>query len=172
MRAIRSLTAHQLRASYHLAVASLILLMLIALALLLSTLAGHAEDVGALVTPPSFWLVFAEPITMLLGIAITAAFAWLTPKLAKLIGQEQANKLQESFQEAAKRAAGMAFLKLSPIAGAVFSTSDPTAKKMAVDDGVAYLKRTMPDTIKKLGTGDETLRQVVEANLGQILAGK
>ena len=68
MRAIRSLTAHQLRASYHLAVASLILLMLIALALLLSTLAGHAEDVGALVTPPVNGLYVQGPIEPVGGI--------------------------------------------------------------------------------------------------------
>jgi hypothetical protein len=71
---------------------------------------------GRLAAPnvgPSVWAIFAEPIAILLDAVVTVALAWLTPRPAKLLGQEQANKPQAALQAAADRAAGMDILKLS-----------------------------------------------------------
>jgi len=125
--------------------------------------------------PPdwSLWTIFAEPIAILLGAVFTIALGWLTPRLAKVLGQDQANKLQSALQAAAERAAGVAIMRLS---GRAFSLAGPLPAadaKLAVDAGVAYLKETMPDTIRKVGAGEEQLRKIVEANLGlKIAAGK
>jgi len=121
----------------------------------------------------SIWSILAEPISLILGVIVTIALGWLTPRIAKLIGQDEANKLQSALQAAADRAAGVAIMRLS---GRAFSLAGPLPAadaKLAVDAGVAYLKETMPDTIRKVGAGEEQLRKIVEANLGlKIAAGK
>lgn len=149
---------------------------IVAVALLLAPVIAVfalAQD-GVIVAPsPSLWSIFAEPIALVVTTIVGLALAWITPKLAKVLGQDQANKLQSALQAAADRAAGVAILKLS---GRAFSLSGPLPAadaKLAIDAGVAYLKETMPDTIRKLGAGDEALRKIVEANLGlKIAAGK
>lgn len=136
--------------------------------------AAFAQDAGepSRISGPGIWTVFAEPIAIVLGAAVTVALGWLTPRLAGLLGQDKANKLQAALQAAADRAAGIAILKLS---GRAYSLTGPLPAadtKIAIDEGVAYLKKTMPGTIAKLGAGDEALRRIVEANLGLKIAGK
>jgi len=118
----------------------------------------------------SIWTILAEPIAIILGAVVTIALSWLTPHLVKLLGQEKANKLQAALQAAADRAAGIAILKLSVRAFSLAGPLPAADAKIAIDEGVAYLKKTMPDTIAKLRAGDEALRKIVEANLGLKIA--
>lgn len=120
----------------------------------------------------SIWSILAEPISIILGIIISVALAWLTPKLASLVGQEKANKMQQAFQAAAERAAGIAILRITTkdVGGRAVPDMNPASAPFAIDQGVDYLKRTMPDTIAKLGVNDAALRQVVEANVGKLFS--
>lgn len=91
---------------------------------------------------PGFWTLLAEPLALVIGALVTLALGWLTPRLARLIGQDEANKLQAALQAAANRAAGIAILKLS---GRAFDLSRPlpaAETKMAIDAGVVY---ALPD---------------------------
>lgn len=151
---------------------AIVVLVLAAVAILAGlSIAVFAAD-GTEAAPTSLWTYFAEPLALVLGTIITIALGWLTPVLARLIGQDEANKLQAALQAAGNRAAGIAIMRLS---GRAFSLTGPLPAadaKLAIDSGVAYLKETMADTIRKLGAGDETLRKIVEANLGLKIAGK
>ena len=115
-----------------------------------------------------WYVLFAEPIAIVVSLVLSVAVAWLTPKLAGLIGQEKANKLLASFQSSAERAAGVAFLKLGPLTPGV--PPNPAILGQAVSEGVAYLKKTRPDAVQSLGADDAALPKVVEANLGKMLA--
>ena len=132
-----------------------------------------AQDVVIAAPPePSLWAIFAEPIGVIVSTIVGLALLWLTPKLAALIGQDQANKIQAALQAAADRAAGVALLRLT--AGQAYQLPGPVTEvdmQAAVAEGVAYLKKTMPDTIARLGAGDDALRKIVEANLGLKIGG-
>lgn len=145
----------------------LLLAIVVILLVLIFTGFARAEDAAIIVTPPSFMAEFSDLIVLGVGAAVMILFAFVGPPLVRLIGQENTNRLQAAFQAAAERAAGMAYLRMS---GATAPTAE--AKLYALNEGVGYLKRTMPDTIKKLGAGEETLRQAVEANLGKLAAKK
>lgn len=166
------LTLFGIRLHYDRSYAGIFGCLMIALAIGLLLPAGSIAFAQDAVAAPSagIWALLAEPLALILGAVVTVALGWLTPRVAKWLGQEQANKLQAALQAAGDRAAGMAVLKLS---GRAFSTTSPlpaAEAKIAVDAGVAYLKETMPDTIAKLGAGDEALRKIVEANLGLKIA--
>jgi hypothetical protein len=141
--------------------------MIVVALLFLPVIVGLALAQETVVAPaPTIWTILAEPLGLVVAALLSLALGWLTPRLARLIGQDEANKLQAALQAAGNRAAGIVIMKLS---GRAFDLSRPlpaAEQKVAIDAGVAYLKETMPDTIRKLGAGDEALRKIVEANLG------
>jgi hypothetical protein len=155
------------------ALAAAVMIATVIIGLPVLAIAAFAQDASpAPAAGLSIWAILAEPIAIILGAIVTIALGWLTPRLAKVLGQEQANKLQAALQAAADRASGVAILKLS---GRAFTLSGPLPAadaKIAIDAGLAYLKETMPDTIRKLGVDDEQLRKIVEANLGLKIAAR
>lgn len=118
----------------------------------------------------TFWEQIQPAVISIAGTIITLVIGIVGAYMRSKLSVETQSILQGIFQKAVENGAGVALNQTKPetVVNEVLKTSDP-----AVRTGIDYVKKSVPETVKTFGLGDNELGEKIISKMVQIvLSGK